>query len=69
MTSAKQEALEFLREFENSTRSYFLRKGLADSEVPAAVLEAQWQLLRNILRSKTLPRQKNCRRQQRSLVK
>ena len=51
MTRAEQEALEFLREFEISTRNYFLGSGMADCDIPGAVLEAHWQLLHNIMRA------------------
>lgn len=63
MTSAEQEVLAFLRDFELSSRTYFLRKGLANSELPSALLEAQWQLLHHILLSKSSigTRQKNYR--------
>jgi len=63
MTNAEQEALDFLREFEISTRGYFLRRGLVESELSSAILEAQWQLLHDILRAKTsiMLRQKNHR--------
>ncbi len=52
MTNSEREALDFLKDFENSTRSFFLHQGMADSDLPSALLEAQWQLLGCILRSK-----------------
>ncbi len=70
MTRAEQEALDFLREFEASTRNYFLRKGVAHSELPSALLEAQWQLLHNILQSKLShpSRQQNYRKKIRGRI-
>lgn len=52
MASGKREVLNFLRDFETSTRNYLLSQGVADSELPAVLLEAQWQMLHNILQSK-----------------
>ncbi|MDA8442028.1 MAG: hypothetical protein M0Z55_06590 [Peptococcaceae bacterium] len=63
MTGTEKEVLDFLRDFEISSRTYFLGKGVTNSELPEVLLEAQWQLLRNILQSKLgpPPRQKNYR--------
>jgi hypothetical protein len=67
MNISEQEALDFLKEFEVTSRSYFLRKGIVDSELPDALLEAQWQLLSCILQSKltTVSRQGNFRQKNR----
>lgn len=65
MTNVEREALDFLRDFEVSSRTYFMHKGLANSELPTAILEAQWQLLHYILQSKMTSRQINVRTRQR----
>ncbi|HZW82414.1 MAG TPA: hypothetical protein VFF14_03190 [Candidatus Deferrimicrobium sp.] len=67
MNISQQEALDFLKEFEVTSRSYFLRKGMVDSELPEALLQAQWQLLSCILQSKLTPasRQGNFRQKTR----
>lgn len=49
MSSSEQEALDFLHEFELLIQKNIKQQGLPESEVSMAILEAQWELLHNIL--------------------
>jgi hypothetical protein len=50
MLSPQEDALKFIREFEDSSREYLLSKGTSDHELASAYLELQWKFLRTIIK-------------------
>ena len=49
MMSSHDDALKFIREFENSSREYLLARGMSEHELANAYLELQWKFLRTII--------------------
>ena len=49
MMSSHDDALKFIREFENSSREYLLARGTSEHELASAYLELQWKFLRTII--------------------
>ncbi|TGE32280.1 hypothetical protein [Desulfosporosinus sp. Sb-LF] len=47
-----EEVLEFIRDFETSSREYLLSKGLSEYELTNAYLDLQWDFLHAILRQR-----------------
>jgi hypothetical protein len=52
MLSSREDALEFIREFESSCREVLLAKGTSEHELANACLDLQWKFLRMILDDK-----------------
>lgn len=50
MMSSRDDALKFIREFENSSREYLLAQGTSENELATAYLELQWKFLRAIIK-------------------
>ena len=49
MLSPREDALEFIREFEVSSRDYLLAQGTSEQDFASAYLELQWKFLRTII--------------------
>lgn len=52
MLSSDEEVLNFIREFEDSSREYLLSHGTSKLDLDNACLELQWQFLQTILKTK-----------------
>lgn len=52
MVSSDEEVLNFIREFEDSSREYLLSHGTSKHDLDNAYLELQWQFLQTILKTK-----------------
>lgn len=54
MLSSHEDALAFIREFENSCREVLIARGTSEHDLGNAYLELQWKFLRMILENKGL---------------
>lgn len=52
MLSSREDALEFIREFESSCREVLIAQGTSEHDLANAYLELQWKFLRILLDDK-----------------